>query len=273
MCRALAEEGNYVSAWVRRAPVAPIEGIHYRVQDVRDATGVNEGMKADAPHQVFHLAAITSLREAEADPIAAQTTNVQGTHNVMQAVPSMATAVFASTCHVYGSPQSLPIGEDHPCSPVGVYASTKAEAESVALSACPRVVIARAFHHTGRGQSTQFALADWAAQISAGTPIRTGNLSLRRDYSDVRDICRGYRCLAAHGAPLKTYNLCTGQAPTLRELLEGMAPGRQLDIIEEAGRLRAFDISTLCGDPSRAEALGWCRQVTQAEMLRDLVSG
>lgn len=269
LCRLLADDGAHVVAWVRRKPAAPLPGVQYRVQDIRDAPGCSQGMREDAPDQVFHLAAITHLGQAEEDPKAAHVTNVDGTHNVMAATPRGATAVFASTCHVYGPPSSLPIDESHPCAPGGTYAQTKLLAEEAATESCSRAVIARAFHHTGPGQSTQYALSDWAQKVAAGQVVWTGDLSLRRDYSDVRDICAGYRLLAEAGTPHEIYNLCSGAAPALETLLMGMGDCVQATV--DPSRLRSGDIREFRGDPSKAEALGWRRSISTQQMLADLV--
>jgi GDP-4-dehydro-6-deoxy-D-mannose reductase len=273
LCRSLVQDGVWVSAWVRRQPAAPLPGVHYRIQDIRDAAGCRSGMKSDGPHQVFHLAAITHLAQASEQPLAAQDTNVRGTENVMSAVPRQATAVYASTCHVYGPPQQLPISEAHPCAPAGVYARTKLEAESVARACCEHVVIARAFHHTGAGQSIRFALADWADKVSRGQEVRTGDLSLRRDYTDVRDICGGYRLLAQHGIAHEVYNLCSGEAVPLLELLEHMGPAGSVAHRQDPRRIRRGDVPEFRGDPSKAAALGWRREVSRAQMVQDLVAG
>jgi GDP-4-dehydro-6-deoxy-D-mannose reductase len=165
------------------------------------------------------------------------------------------------------------MGEAHPCAPQGVYARTKLEAESVARACCEQVVIARAFHHTGAGQSSRFALADWAEKVSRGQEVLTGDLSLRRDYTDVRDICGGYRLLAQHGLAHEVYNLCSGEAVPLQELLEGMAPPGAVAYRQDPERIRRGDVRETRGDPSKAEALGWRRHISRAQMIQDLVAG
>ena len=272
LCRLLLEEQAWVSAWVRRAPADPLPGVHYRIQDIRDGPGCRSSMESDAPQQVFHLAAITHLGQASAQPVAAHDTNVRGTGNVMAAVPRQATAVYASTCHVYGPPETLPIGEAHPCAPQGTYARTKLEAEAVAMACCEQVVIARAFHHTGAGQSTRFALADWADKVSRGQEVLTGDLSLRRDYTDVRDICSGYRLLAQDGVPHEVYNLCSGEAVQLQELLASMGPSETVDARQDPDRIRSGEVREFRGDPSKAEALGWRRRISRTRMIEDLVA-
>jgi GDP-4-dehydro-6-deoxy-D-mannose reductase len=273
LCRALIADGCWVSAWVRRPPTRPISGVHYRVQDIRDSSGCAQAMNEDRPEQVFHLAALTHLATAEANPELAKETNVEGTIHVMRAVPAGARAVYASTCHVYGPPQQLPVDEHHQCEPQGIYAHSKLLGEEAARQACSEVVIARAFHHTGPGQSTRFALADWAQRLRSGLPVVTGDLSLRRDYTDVRDIVAGYRLLAKAGVAHQAYNLCSGEAPTLASLLAGLSPDGRVDHTQDPSRLRTSDIAESRGDPAKAEALGWTRAFSSSQMLRALAEG
>ena len=133
--------------------------------DITDADGCAAALAVDRPDALLHLAALTHPSDAARDPARAHAVNVIGTRNVLEPLPAAVPALMVSTCHVYGPPQALPIDEHHPLAPRGAYAHTKREAERVALAVHPRTVIARAFHHTGPGQSQRYALADWAAQI------------------------------------------------------------------------------------------------------------
>ena len=194
--------------------------------------------------------------------------------HVFGALPPGTPAVLASTVHVYGPPEALPVTEGHPIAPRGVYARTKADAETAALDAHDAVVLARAFHHTGPGQAPRYALADWAQQIARGrTCLRTGDVSLRRDYADVRDIVDGYIALSERAAPGTAVNLCTGRAPRLRDLIGLMAADIPLRIQVQPGRLRRDDPQVLVGDPSRAHALGWRARRPLSAALRSLVDG
>lgn len=271
LCRALLAQGAAVYAWTRTPSEAPIEGVRYRTQDVRDAHGCRHAMLADNPDRVFHLAAVTSLALAEAHPKTAKDVNVLGTRNVFSAMPLEARGVFASTCHVYGRPQSLPMDEAHRLEPVGAYAQTKMLAEQAAKAAHPHVVIARAFHHTGPGQDTLYALADWAQQMSRGAKsIQVGDLSLRRDYSDVRDICAGYALLAETGTSHQAYNLCSGVAPRLLDMFNGLRSDRSCQPSEDPTRLRADEVLEVRGDNRKAMSLGWRPSFPLSRTLKEL---
>ena len=273
LCRYLLTGGVDVTGWVRREPLQPIAGVRYRVQDIRDRAESEWALNEDSPNQVFHLAALTHLAECADNPADAQDINVQGAVNVFRAMPAAARGVFASTCHVYGAPQADPITEDHPLNPQGVYAQSKANAEAEIRALGKDVVIARAFHHTGPGQSARYVLADWAAQVRAGVAaIRVGDIRIQRDFSDVRDVVAGYVHLAQTGESGGAYNLCSGSARPLSYYLDCLTSGTSTEVVVDERRLRPGEVTRFCGDPSRAHALGWSGtrpiEDTLAELIR-----
>jgi GDP-4-dehydro-6-deoxy-D-mannose reductase len=263
--------GRPVEAWVHRPPPEGTLRCPARIIDIRDAAACARALAARPPAGLVHLAAVTSVGDAERDPEQAQAVNVRGTRNVLAPLAAGTPAVLASTCHVYGVPRGLPLTEDTPLAPVGAYARTKAEAEAAARSAHPAVVTARAFHHTGPGQSPRFALAQWARDLAQGvSPIRTGDLSLRRDYSDVRDIAGGYLHLLDHAPGGTVVNLCSGVAPSLGELLQTMAGRGGARTLANPAWFRDHDPAEIRGCPARASALGWTTTTPMAQTLADL---
>jgi GDP-4-dehydro-6-deoxy-D-mannose reductase len=266
LCRHLLDRNVTVFGWVRRPPSEPIQGVDYRVVDVRNRLECRDGMRMDQPYQVFHLAAMTHLGDCEEEPVAAHNTNVNGTKNIFLSMPKFAIGILSSTCHVYGIPESLPITEQHSTAATGVYARTKLDAELEALRTGRPVVIARAFHHTGPGQSVRYAIADWCQQIRSGAPtLEVGNIEVRRDYTDVRDVVNGYQVLADRGEAGQVYNLCSGEANPMSMFIQWAANGRSVATHTAPSRLRSSDVVEFRGDPSKAEALGW----TRTHHLRD----
>ena len=214
---------------------------------------------------------MANVAACERDPILAKATNVQGTINVFHAMPEHARGLLTSTCHVYGKPANLPLHETAVCTPIGVYANTKLEAEKAAKALDRDIVIVRAFHHTGPGQSTEYALADWAQQVRlAAQQIVVGNLEIRRDYSDVRDVVDGYTIAAESGLRGDTYNLCTGKSHSLERLLQILTKGA-VKIAPQSDRFRATDVPDLYGDPSKLRALGWRQQYSIEETLESML--
>ena len=260
LCRHLVGQGHDVSGWVRRECQDGVAGVRYRVQDVTDGAGCAMAMDEDRPDIVFHLAAVTNVGACEQRPDVALAVNVEGTRNVFSCLPQSARGVLISTCHVYANAGGELLTERHAVKPLGVYASSKHEAEKVALEVARDVVVIRAFHHTGPGQSEAYVLSDWAAQVRAGkAEVAVGDTSLRRDFSDVRDIVAGYTLLGAEGNSREIYNLASGQSHTLQTYFDWISEGSSCVAVPDAARLRSNDNRVMVGDPSKAERLGWRR--------------
>lgn len=284
LCRALRAGGREVVGWVRRPPADPVPGVVYRVQDLARGPELGRALVADAPDEVYHLGAVSHLGDCDADPDRAIAVNVGATEHLLRALPGGSRLLLASTCHVYGRPEWLPLDEDHPLAPTSLYGRTKEQAERLCLAAARsgrHVVIARAFHHAGPGQEPRYALADWARQLAeqqdaaalgrALSPLRTGDLSLRRDYTDVRDVVEAYRVLLERAEPGAIVQVCSGEAPPLGTLLAWMNGGVQPPVEPRQDRTRPEDVAVLLGSPARAEALGWRRVHPLQRTLPELV--
>ena len=271
LCRHLLACHHRVFAWSRRTPQRPIEGLEYRIVDVRDRSGVSQAMAQTQPTWVFHLAALTELSACEANPKLAHETNVLGSANVFETMPETARGLLASTAHVYGPGAGSPAHEEDATHPVGVYAQSKLGAEDVAMACGRAVVIVRAFHQTGPGQDPRYVLASWAQQMRGGqTEISVGDLTLRRDFSDVRDIVAGYVLLMAKAEAGAVYNLASGQATSLSTLFSWVRGSRVCEAVLDPQRLRPNEQSVFCGNPTKAEALGWRRSHRLSDTLAEL---
>ena len=136
-----------------------------------------------------------------------------------------------SSADVYGrvQPDELPITEDAPFRPVTPYAASKIAADQLGLQAWLgyglEVLRVRAFNHLGPGQTTAFVAPALAERIAlnerdGSDVVPVGNLTPRRDITDVRDVVRAYRLLMTHGEPGEAYNVCTGRDLSIGELAE-----------------------------------------------------
>jgi GDP-4-dehydro-6-deoxy-D-mannose reductase len=172
---------------------------------------------------------------------------------------------------------------ERPPRPVTPYAASKAAAELVVLQAAAgrvHAVVARSFNHTGPGQSTRFALASFARQlrdVAAGRAepvLQVGNLMARRDFLDVRDVVRAYLTMMVGGESGCVYNVASGTAPALRELLDSLVAlsGTGARVEVDAARVRPVDVPLLCGDATRLRALGWAPRIEMSETLADLLA-
>jgi len=196
--------------------------------------------------------------------------NVIGTENVATAALSAgAKLLFVSTASVYGDirSQDLPISEETPVSPNNNYGISKLAAEHIIAKHSARgldAVVLRPFNHIGPGQGDQFVASSFAkqlAEIAAGKrppQMKVGNLAVKRDFTDVRDICRAYRLAAEKGRG--TYLLASGCAVAIEEILQTLIKiaGVEVEVTQDPERLRGKEIPEIYGTSVKAEReLGW----------------
>ena len=166
--------------------------------------------------------------------------------------------------------------------PSNPYGASKAAAEAILLGEASSfgldVVITRAFNHIGPGQDERFVVASLAAQlahIAAGGPpqLLVGNLEAARDFLDVRDVVAAYIALARDGERGEIYNVCSGRAVTIRDVLrELIAIARvPVEVREDAGRMRGADIPLSVGNPAKLRGrTGWEPKIPLVRSLRDI---
>jgi GDP-4-dehydro-6-deoxy-D-mannose reductase len=256
--------------------------------DVADAAALRERVLDVGPDAVVHLAARASVADSWASSAPVWRVNALGSANLLDAAvacPVRPRVLLVSSSEVYGRvPEAeLPIGEDRPFAPVNPYAATKAAAELAGvqawLGAGLEVIRVRPFNHTGPGQRTDFVVPALAAQIaraldSGADSLVTGNLDARRDLTDVRDVVRAYRGLLEAGVPGQVYNVCRGEAYSIRYLAERLmaAAGVDLPIVVDPARVRPVDVPEVRGDPSRiAAAIGWRPEIGLDRTLADVL--
>ncbi len=224
------------------------------------------------PDVTFHLAGTSTLAELLRDPHGGNYNVVQPAVNVMEALALAGGGrmVLVSPCDVYGRASRLPIDEACPLVPADLYGAARAAVEYMARAYGARgveIVTARVFHFTGPGQDRRFPLGDVAVRAARGEPVRIGGAELRRDYSDVRDVVDGLVLLGGRGAPGEAYNLCSGQARSLRALAELVAGG---PVEVDPALDRPGAVPVYLGSPARARALGWAPRFGIEETLREL---
>lgn len=243
--------------------------------DVRDMTAMVQLVGEVAPDGLVHLAGVSEMAAAEADPAAAYAVNVGGTLAVLAAVRAAAPRarlLAVSSGHVYGAvlPGDLPVTEDTPLRPLTVYGASKAAAE-LAVAQWGRaygldVVCARPFNHAGPGQTPAFvcsALARQIALIEVGRQppvVQTGNLDPVRDLSDVRDIAGGYVALLERGRSGTVYNLCAGTGVSIAEVVAILRTHARVPVRvwSDPALRRAGDVPRLVASHARATRdTGW----------------
>jgi GDP-4-dehydro-6-deoxy-D-mannose reductase len=255
--------------------------------DILDAPALLERFRQVSPDVVFHLAGASDVGGSWSTPQATFRANAEGTLNILWAAreAGVERILTVGSADVYGTVtvDELPLTESSPLRPVSPYAASKIAADTVAQQAHlgfgQHVVRARPFNHLGPGQSTRFvapALAERIArnELAGEERLLVGNLSPRRDFTDVRDVVRAYRLLVLHGAPGEVYNVCSGRALAVEDLARqmlGLSSTPQV-LVADPALQRPVDIPVLLGDSSRlAEATGWAPVVPMATTLADLL--
>jgi GDP-4-dehydro-6-deoxy-D-mannose reductase len=280
-----AERGSEV-AGIGRAEQPELPGLSaYERLDLTDADAVRGAVARAQPRRVFHLAAEASVARSWEAPAEVVRANVSGALNLLEAVrleAPDASVLVACSGEEYGPPQRLPVDEQHPLSPRNPYATSKAMVDVLAGSYAEvhglRVVRTRAFNHTGPGQSDTYVVSSFARQIAEAEAsgdgravINTGNLEVRRDFSDVRDVVRAYWLVLERGGP-DLFNVCSGRATAVSDILTGLAAhsGLEVERLTDPSRLRDNEVMEIRGSHDKlTEATGWRPEIGLSDTLRD----
>ena len=259
-----------------------------RETDVTVRGALSAALAVARPDVVFHLAAMTSVAESWKRPAEYTRVNVLGTANLLDAAHEVvpdARVVVVSSAEVYGvvREDQLPLRESSPAVPANPYSTSKLEAELVAREAVRSrgqwVVIARPFNHIGPGQSTSFVVPALIRRMLDATAqglhfIMVGDLSTRRDFSDVRDVVRAYRLLGEWGGAGEVYNVASGHDVALSEVAEEIRrrinPG--IEMLVDPELLRPVEVPVSRGSFEKIhEATGWEPTITLAQSLDDAI--
>lgn len=259
----LSEAGYEVHGIAHRAPSAPVDGVtRVEVADLCDAITVNRVVTELAPEVVVHLAAIAFV--AHSDIEAMYRTNLLGTRHLLEGLAALPTrpqaVLIASSANVYGNATPGKLAESTPPAPANDYAVTKLAMEYLARLYQDRLplIIVRPFNYTGRGQAESFLLPKIVAHVRRGAPvIELGNLGVARDFSDVRNVVQAYlRLLEAPAAVGRIFNVCSGEAVTLDEVLSMVrqVSGLDFEVRVNPAFVRANEVKTLLGDRSALDS-------------------
>jgi len=244
---------------------------------------------AAKPDYVFHLAAQAFVPASWADPWSTLENNIRGQLNVLLAAIAMDTpprVLVIGSADEYGivAPEELPIRETNPLRPNSPYAVSKVTQDMLgyqyyASHKLP-VVRVRPFNHIGPSQSPAFVTADFAKQIAEAEAglrepvMRVGNLEARRDFSDVRDIVRGYYLAITEGEPGQVYNLGAERSYSIREVLDILLALSEVPITVEPdpARLRPSDVPEIVADCTRFRSrTGWRAEIPLERSLKDIL--
>ena len=248
--------------------------------DVTDPSAIAEAIGSNRPDSVVHLAARSSVADSWTGTQDVWRVNVLGTVNVLEAVrteASDARMLVVSTGQVYGQAEKIPTPEESPIAPLSPYAASKAAAELACAQSELDIVITRPFQHEGPGRDERFAIGSWTRQIArleaaGGGRLQVGDLTSRRDITDVRDVCRAYELLLDRTVPGGAYNVASGTAVRMQDVL-GMLIAQArcpIDVEVDPTRSRPTDLAAVCGDASKLKAAtGWAPTIPLEQTLVD----
>ena len=284
----LLEAQPSVAAWSHRGGRGPELADDPRVRwsavDLLDRGAVSQALSELQPSAVYHCAGIAHVGESWSEPVRALSVNVLGTHHVLEGVRDAALdcpVLVIGSALVY-RPSTRPLREDDPIGPSDPYGVSKLAQEMLASGrAKAPVFIVRPFNHAGPRQSPTYVTSSFArqiAEIEAGRRdpvLRVGNLESRRDITDVRDTVRAYQLVVQRGQPRRPYNVCSGEAYRVRDLLDALIglSRASIDIQVDPSRLRPSDNPVIAGDRSRIGAeTGWIPSIPIERTLDDLLN-
>jgi len=289
----LLREGAEVTVLAREGEhLANLDAVRSQIRvetgDVLDVGRLTELLRDIKPQRIYHLAGFSSPAASLRHPKPTFEINFTGTYNLLAAWRELgldARLLCVSSSQVYGrlSREDLPVREDAPFRPTTPYAASKAAAELLAFQFSQSyglpIVRARPFNHTGPRQGSEFVCSSFARQIAeveAGlrpAVVRVGNLETCRDFSDVRDIVRGY-CLALDkGQPGEVYQFGSGRCSSIQTVLGILTAlsSKPVRVEVDESRLRSDEAPALWGDLTKArDALGWEPRYELGATLRDL---
>jgi len=266
-----------------------LDHIVLRVGDLSQPDFMRSVLRETRFDLIFHLAAISFNHDAQKEPVKTYDINLLGGIHLLEAVRTQSPqtrVVLASSAEVYGpvKPENLPVTETQSYNPANIFAAGKAALE---LAAHPfvqtyglHVVIARPFNHTGPRQRPDFVCSTFAEQIAkvetgADPVLHVGDLTPRRDFSDVRDIVRGYRVLGLKGESGQAYNLASGTSVTVEYILNTLVQMARVkvEIRQDPERVRKTQVMDVRGSYDKVKAAtGWSPEIPLAKTLRDLLN-
>ena len=269
----------------------PGGSFRYVPLDLEEAAPIAQLVDRVHPVMIYHLAAQSSAAVSFRQPAATFRSNVLGTLNLLEAVRGMPDAwhpvvLSVGSCEEYGpqDEKSYPLREDAPLNPQSPYAVSKVSqtllCRQYARAYDLPIILVRAFSHTGPGQDARFVFPSFARQIAAAEAgrgpreIRTGDLSVRRDFLNVKDVVMAYRLLMKEAEPGEIYNVSSGRSLTIKDgldLMLGLA-GCEIEVSRDPALLRPADTPVMIGDNTKlCKTTGWQPEWDMATTLESLL--
>ncbi len=277
-----------------RSPLNNINHLLGRVTlfdcNLADSMNCLKLIDAVRPDYIFHLAALSYVPDSWVLPEVTLSNNTMMQLHLFEAIRHVGIdpiVQVALSSEQYGKvfPHEVPIRENNPFRPLSPYAVSKVGQDMLAYqyhqSYGLKVIRTRAFNHEGPRRGEVFVTSNFAkqiAEIEAGIKppiIYVGNLSAQRDWSDVRDIVRGYWLAVQHCIPGEDYVLASGKSRTIRQMLDILLSftSKKIEIAVDPARMRPSDVEILQGDASKFKAAtGWEPRYAFEQTMEDLLN-
>ena len=256
------------------------------VLDVNNIPNFEEVLTTVKPEMIFHLAGFSSVGQSLEQAELCMKVNYEGTKNLLDSCrkicPEVKILIIGSS-EVYGKPEFLPITEEHPLKGENPYALSRIK-QGTLLDEYKdlNTYWTRSFNHTGPGQKLGFVIPDFTSQIAKikldgkekreKSKILVGNLNVERDFSDVRDIVRGYYEILEKGEPHTFYNICSGKCIGLKEIMQKLIEiaGVNVEIVVDQAKYRPNDVLKYFGSYEKLEKqTGWKPEYSIDQTLTD----
>lgn len=258
--------------------------------DILDKDAISELLNRIKPDQIYHLAAQSSVKLSWDRPQLTADINIKGTINVLEAVRETGISpkiLLVGSGEEYGylQPDEIPVKEDTLLRAGNIYAATKAcqgmIGEIYARAYKMDIIMVRAFNHIGPGQADIFVIADFCrqtvlAELGKKEPvISVGNLAAQRDFTDVRDIVRAYGMLMKSGVSGQTYNVGSGKARSIQQMLDLILEKSsvKIEVRQDQSRMRPSDVPVIAADITRIKNdTGWSPVIPLDQTLSDIMN-
>lgn len=280
---------NGMEVYATKLPHQKFSSSHACVYDldIMDKDAVIALLFEIRPNYIFHLAAQSSAGMAWKNPGLTVDVNIKGSLNVLNAVRELfykPRVLLIGSGEEYGHIQSgeTPIAETNLLRPGNIYAATKACQNMIgniyAKAYDMELMMVRAFNHIGPKQEPTFVVSDFCKQVAEiekglrEPVIKVGNLAARRDFTDVRDVVKAYVQLIQKGESGETYNVGSGKAREIREILNLIIAQSDVKISVEIdpNKLRPVDVPIIEADITKINKLtGWTPQILLEQTIKE----
>ncbi len=261
-----------------------------RLIDLKDEAQARDLLADCRPDAVYHLAAQAFVPRSFEAPWETLENNILSQLNIIKACIELKLRpriLIVSSAEIYGavSADQLPLDEDCAIRPTNPYSVSKVAQDMLGLqyhlSHNLPIMRARPFNHIGPGQNSRFVAPAFAMQIAnieegqREAVINVGNLTAKRDFTDVRDIVRAYRLIVEKGQPGQAYNVASGAAHSIEKLLNVLLGLSEVEIKVrvDPARLRPVDVPEIRGDSGKLRRdTGWQPSLSFEETLQDVLA-